>query len=410
MTAPSMQARGTYALTTRCVFRKLLLTPRTPMLHQGLTYALARAARKTGVVVNHVSIIPNHVHQVVTSTRRNLPVFKRLFVGEASKLVKAYLREHGFEEPENVFTRTHQMRLVNAAAQLVYLHYEDIQPVKDGLVERVADYPGFHTDPGMLMGHDLVVARPPLHFDPHTNPEEERLRIGTTPLLAGEIGTRRVVEHLERARREAERAMGRERRYPVLGAERLKRQHPWAEPASRRKRRRGVAPSFRVVDDHALTIHCKKEVRSFRARHREALEKLRAGERDVVFPAGSYLMRVCYGAEVEEPDHDSVLARDERYEELPGRVSKDELRAISETLRSISGSVDPNAEPLAERIREGQAASVGQREARKVEVDADEERPPSKLVPLRGRGPEDTSAAPRDAREPDRPPDEPTDS
>ena len=193
MTAPSMQARGTYALTTRCVYRKLLLTPRTPMLHQGLTYALARAARKTGVVVNHVSIIPNHVHQVVTSTRRNLPAFKRLFVGEASKLVKAYLREHGFEEPENVFTRTHQMRLVNAAAQLVYLHYEDIQPVKDGLVERVADYPGFHTDPGMLMGHDLVVARPPLHFDPDTNPEEERLRIGTTPLLAGEIGTRRVV-------------------------------------------------------------------------------------------------------------------------------------------------------------------------------------------------------------------------
>ena len=27
MTAPQMQARGTYALTTRCVFRKLLLTP-----------------------------------------------------------------------------------------------------------------------------------------------------------------------------------------------------------------------------------------------------------------------------------------------------------------------------------------------------------------------------------------------
>ena len=178
---------------------------------------------------------------------------------------------------------------------------------------------------------------------------------------------------------------------------------------SRRKRRRGVVPTFHVVDVHALTIHCKKEVRGFRARHREALEKLRAGERDVVFPAGSYRMRVCYGAEVEEPGHDSALAREERYVELPGRVSKDELRAISETLRSISGSVDPNAEPLAERIRDGQAASVGQTEARKVEGEADEERPPSKLVPLRGRDTEDTSAAPRDAREPDRPPDEPTD-
>ncbi|MEQ8453792.1 MAG: hypothetical protein RLO52_35325, partial [Sandaracinaceae bacterium] len=98
--------------------------------------ALRRRWRQTGVLVNHVSLVPNHMHNVMTATRRNLPIFKRLFVGEASKFIKAYLQARGFEAPENVFTRTHEMRLVNAAAQLVYLHYEDIQPVKDGLVER----------------------------------------------------------------------------------------------------------------------------------------------------------------------------------------------------------------------------------------------------------------------------------
>ncbi|MEQ8455022.1 MAG: hypothetical protein RIB77_12100 [Sandaracinaceae bacterium] len=413
MTAPLMQARGTYALTTRCVFRKLLLTPHTPLLHEGIGYAMARAARKTGVLVNHVSIVPNHMHNVVTATRRNLPIFKRLFVGEASKFIKAYLEAHGFEAPENVFTRTHQMRLVNAAAQLVYLHYEDIQPVKDGLVEKVAEYPGFTTDPWMLKGHAIELRRPDLHFDPDTNPDVEALKLGTTPRLAGEMGTQRAVVHLEQARRGAERAYREERSYPVLGAERLTAQHPWAEPASPRKRRRGVIPSFRVVDDTALEVHCAKETRGFRGRHREALEKLRAGDRDVVFPAGSYLVSACYGLDVEEPDGDCVLAADDTFEDMPERVSDEELRAISASLRSLSTAVDTE-DSLAERVREGAADSTGQRDARKVQVEVSEEQPAEKLVPLRGRGerarvedadPNETEHA----HEPDRPPDEPGD-
>ncbi|GAB5548000.1 MAG: hypothetical protein SangKO_077600 [Sandaracinaceae bacterium] len=63
-----------------------------------------------------------------------------------------------------------------------------------------------------------------------------------------------MVEHLERARRDAERAHAQARRWPVLGAERLMKQHPWAEPASPRKRNPGPIPSFRVIDaGHAPT-------------------------------------------------------------------------------------------------------------------------------------------------------------
>jgi len=405
VTAPLMQARGTYALTTRCAFRKLLLTPHTPLLHQGLGYAMARAARKTGVVVNHVSVVPNHMHNVVTATRKNLPTFKRLFVGEAAKFVKAYLEAHGFEGPEHVFRRTHQMRLVNAASQLVLIHYGDIQPVKDGLVERVEEHPCLRTDPWMLKGHAMEFRRPDLYFDPDTNPEVERLEIGTTPRLAGELGTRRAVVHLEQARRRAEGAYRRERRAPVLGVERMKAQHPWAEPASPRKRRRGIIPSFRVIDDTALEIHCAKETRGFRARHREALEALRAGDRDVVFPAGSYLVEACYGLDVEAPDHESVLASDDTYDDLPGPASREDLRAIGELLRNIAGAADTD-DSLADRVREGADACVGQRESRRVQVEVSEEQPRQKLVPLRGdHAP--ASSSERDARDPDRPPDEP---
>ncbi|GAB5548003.1 MAG: hypothetical protein SangKO_077630 [Sandaracinaceae bacterium] len=200
--------------------------------------------------------------------------------------------------------------------------------------------------------HAIEFRRPDLHFDPDTNPDVEDLKLGTTPRLAGEMGTQRAVVHLEQARRGAERAYREERSYPVLGAERLTAQHPWAEPASPRKRRRGVIPSFRVVDDTALEVHCAKETRGFRGRHREALEKLRAGDRDVVFPAGSYLVSACYGLDVEEPDGDCVLAADDTFEDMPERVSDEELRAISASLRSLSTAVETE-DSLAERVRAG---------------------------------------------------------
>ncbi|GAB5540897.1 MAG: hypothetical protein SangKO_006570 [Sandaracinaceae bacterium] len=37
------------------------------------------------------------MHDTVTVTKANLPDFKRLFHGEVSKFVKAFLKEHGFE-------------------------------------------------------------------------------------------------------------------------------------------------------------------------------------------------------------------------------------------------------------------------------------------------------------------------
>ncbi|GAB5549498.1 MAG: hypothetical protein SangKO_092580 [Sandaracinaceae bacterium] len=99
----------------------------------------------------------------MTSTKANLPDFKRLFHGEVSKFVMTFLKKHGFESPERVFGdgRSHHMRLVNSAAQLVYLHYSDVQVVKDGLTRTVDEYPGFVSDPAMMKGTVIRIARPP---------------------------------------------------------------------------------------------------------------------------------------------------------------------------------------------------------------------------------------------------------
>lgn len=51
MTQPEIQAAGTYGLTVRCRYRKLFLTPFVAMMHEGILYALARAVRATGAVL-----------------------------------------------------------------------------------------------------------------------------------------------------------------------------------------------------------------------------------------------------------------------------------------------------------------------------------------------------------------------
>jgi len=219
----------------------------------------------------------------------------------------------------------------------------------------------------------------------------------------------------------ARRAHAKERKWPLLGAARLVKQHSWAEPASPRKWEPGPIPSFRVIDDPELDAHCRMEVLGFRGQYAEAREARLRGE-NVVWPAGTYLMKVQHGAEVAAPDRESVLAADDVYEELPARLGAEECRAISERLRELCVRVDPEQQEdaLGARIDAGAENAVTRRESRRVETGGEET--PARLVTLRGnlrvREPEtvgeppdvqtgeDTSVAPRDERDDDEPPDQ----
>ena len=166
--------QATYALTQRCILRKLLLTPLSPEVHSGLMYLFGYWLMKLGGVLHHVVIMPNHIHAIVTMERANLPAFKGHFYREASKFVKVALAEHGYEAPEGVFTegRGHHMRLVNAAAQLVWLHYEDTNPISAGLVSTIDRYPGYVSPLALLKGGSAQFRRPPYYCDSKRMPSE----------------------------------------------------------------------------------------------------------------------------------------------------------------------------------------------------------------------------------------------
>ena len=63
----------------------------------------------------------------------------------------------------------------------------------------------------------------------------------------------------------------------------------------------GTIPTF-AAKVHAVRERLMKIERNFRARYREALEQWRAGARAVVFPFGTWGMRVVHHAAVDEPD------------------------------------------------------------------------------------------------------------
>jgi hypothetical protein len=381
--------RATYALTHRCAFRKLFLTPLTPMLHGGILYLLAHAARECAVEVHHITVMPNHIHLTVSTTLANLPRFKEMFFGEVSKLVKTFLAVHDFEPPEKVLCagEGHHMRLIGAGAQLAWLHYEDVNTIDAGLVERVEDYPGLSTDLGLMNGGVLVAKRPPIYCDRRTRDAEILLPFSAPAdaVLAFD-SSRPFVHHLEKLRDTREKALARQRKRPVIGALGVTRMHPWSEPRSPRQLRSGPTPSFMVVGDPELEHRCALEVTEQRTRYDEALAAYQRGER-ALFPYGTYKMRVEHGVEVEP-----VEATEGRVVNRPGplelpRMGRDKRRSLQAELRAEAEQVAQHVldDNLAARLEEARNDQVDRRDAPSVSVAVAAGAPePRKVVVLRG--------------------------
>ena len=375
MTASKIVVPGaTYALTRRCLLRKLLLTPMTPVVHQGLLYALGRALHKMRTLAHHAVLMPNHTHLVVTPTEDNLPDFKRIFYGEAAKFIKVALAEHGFEPPERVFAEGagHQMRLVNASAQLTYLHYQDVNTINAGLVERVEDYPGLSTDLGLMNGGALVSRRTPLYFDHRTNPGEAIIPFCAPPEVERSYGSaREIVYQLQRARADKERALAASRKRPVLGALAVTQQHPWSEPRSPRRFDRGVTKSFMVVRDEELRIRCCVDNTDFHADYAEARAAVLRGE-PAVFPYGTYSMRRHHGHRVADASttRGRVLNAPGSLERRGGTAPREERRALSRALRREAAIVTDGDldHALSVRLEAARADEVNRRDAPKARV------------------------------------------
>jgi hypothetical protein len=335
VTAPRIIVSGaTTALTRRTTLRKAFLAPFHPLVEQCWLYALADAQQLTDVAVHHSVLMVSHHHTSVTPSSDNLSVFVRHFHRELSCALNTLLCAERYDAPRELFDarETHMMRLVDAAAQASHLVYERLNPCAAGLVQRPEHMPLRSLDFELWKTGYLEVERPPVYFD-SSRPERLRLRLTPPPLLYRAFGgdLERLVYHMNRLVDEGLQAIRAVRKRPVMGAEALRRLHPWSEPRTLREAGGGPVPTFKIgargIVARATRIGAAHEVHGFRAEHARVRIARRNGDTEARYPFGTYGARVYYGAPVEPaPAPDALIAQ-------PGPLLCDVVRELERERR-----------------------------------------------------------------------------
>ena len=295
MTPPRYIIPGsTYLLTRRCTQRQFLLQP-TRILNHLLAYLLAHASTKYGVRLHACCVLSNHYHIVLSDPQRKVCDFLRLFNSLVARALNAhYGRWENFwsSEPASI------VRLSEAQDVFDKMLYTICNPVSSFLVEDSRLWPGLCSRPEQIGAEARTIERPGFFFRQDGDaPQTAELRLEPPAEWDRETQPRfeRAVEEREATLRDRAKAEGRF----FVGLKRITRQSRESRPSSvepRRERTPHIAckcPELRVRE----IARWKR----FVADYREALREFVQGARDVLFPAGTYLMKEMFRVRCASP-------------------------------------------------------------------------------------------------------------
>jgi REP element-mobilizing transposase RayT len=275
----------TYLITRRCTQRQFLLRP-DDVVAEVIQYCLAEAATRFDVTLHAWVAMSNHLHLVVRDNRGNLPEF----LCQLHKLIAKALNTH-HDRSEHFWAagQPSVVYLVEPRDAFDKLVYVITNPVNADLVDRVVHWPGACSLQQNLSAEPKTVRRPRLFFRKH-GPLPERATLRAERLagyegLTAEEWNRKIMTAVADAEERARRRRHR-RGAQVLGRKNVFRTVPTHAPASVEKRgalRPEVACRRGSARSRAL-----RELREFRIAHRAALRRVLDGQRDVVFPRGTY--------------------------------------------------------------------------------------------------------------------------
>jgi REP element-mobilizing transposase RayT len=281
-------------VTCRTLQGRFLLQP-SRQLNEVILGILGRAQRLNPVRICAFTFLSTHFHLL-------------LDVDDAQQLSRfmGYLNSNLAREVgrladwrEKVWSKRYQAIVVSTeeGAQIDRLRYLLAHGVKEDLVPKLRDWPGVHAVRALLDGKDLEglwFDRTQEYAARRRGETYERLQyasaetITLSPLpcwkhLSPEAYQSRIVHLVEEIESEAATRRANTGRKP-LGMAAIQGQDPHARP---RKLKRSPAPLF-----HAMSQNIHKELYEgyawFTAAFRKAAEKLKTGDRMVVFPTGSF--------------------------------------------------------------------------------------------------------------------------
>ncbi len=254
---------------------------------------LAVAARLHGVQVHAFCVLSNHYHLVVSDPAARLPAFMQYLDSLVARAVNASLgRWEGFWSSDNSYSAVTPVEPSDVVRKIAYVL---ANPVSAGLVCSGRDWPGLWTSPDQLGTGVLSAPRPKVFFSPTgAMPASASLEL-TLPPGFSDADELRALVATALAERETEerRNLERDRGRGFLGRARVLAQKPFGRPAPGEPRRQ-LSPRV-AARDKWKRIEALSRLVEFLREYRAAWRAFRAGDRDALFPAGTYLLRLTHG-------------------------------------------------------------------------------------------------------------------
>jgi putative transposase len=287
MTAPRQVLNGTtYLVTRRCVQRQFFLKP-SRVTNEVFQYLLATAAQRYGVELHAYCVMSNHYHLVVTDPHARLPAFQQYLDGLVARAINAHLGRRDYFWGSDTFSA---VALVGPRDVVDKAAYALANPVAAGLVRAGRRWPGLWSRPEAVGADGRLVQRPRHFFDPAGGlPESVPLKLTTPPGFPTAIAYREQLT-VALAEREAEASL---KVTGFIGVARVLAQKATARPRSVEPRPK-LNPRV-AARDNWKRIEALRRLVSFLADYRAALQEWHQGRTRVLFPAGTYQMRVAFG-------------------------------------------------------------------------------------------------------------------
>jgi putative transposase len=289
MTPRQILPGTTYFVSRRCTQRQFLLKPSA--LTTGIFgYCLAVAARRCNIRVHAACVMSNHWHAVVTDPEARIPEFLAYLHKHVAKAVNASLGRW-----ENLWATAQPslVRLLGPQSVLGEVSYLVSNPVAAGLVKRASRWPGLLC---YLPRHSRTFRRPDVFFRKNGPlPAEARLELTVAPALEA-LGATEVERRLTALVHAEEDRIARERAADgraFLGLERVLAQKPTDRPRNTEPRRESRPQVAGGGQRRRLEV--LQRLKEFVLAYRDAWQRWRAGARGVLFPEGTYALRVHAG-------------------------------------------------------------------------------------------------------------------
>jgi len=285
---------ATYLITRRCSERRFFLQP-SQLVFQVFAYALAVAASRTGVLMHAVCVMGNHYHLIATDPHGRISEFYH-FVHEftAKPLNAARGRWENMWSTEE----TSRIRLEDETAVIDKCAYTLNNPASSLVISQSRKWPGLR----MWWNEGSLEIKRPTKFFREDGPMPETATLALVPPPqfhdAADKGVSFMTDYLaerEDEVRTAAKASGRK----YVGLRNLRSQK-WSEAPTSFAKRRGLSPRI-ATRNKWRRLEAIARDRQFVTDYVLARKEWLAGNRDVLWPAGTYLMRIRHNALCEPP-------------------------------------------------------------------------------------------------------------